>query len=446
MNLLDLYAKMPVWVQNLMCSIQGYRICKRRYNKDFYSELERYENGYYNQAQELVKMLDAAKKMDIYKPYLQDVNWQNLEQNPENVYEILSRFPIINKLDVKSNIKAYTNPNYDGKIITMRTSGTTGGGLIFPYSVEMENRQWAVWWRYRRALGIQFDTWCGWLGGRMIIPLTNQRPPFWRVNKPGKQIMYSPYHLSVKTVKYYYDDIKRRNIIWLHGYPSSISSLASMIAEISLPPVDSVRWITTGAENLLEHHINSIKRSFPNAMIRTHYGLAEGVANFSQDKAAVWHVDNDFCYVEFVTVNKNDPNVCRIIGTGFSNKVFPLVRYDTGDLAKVKWLNRKPEIVEIYGRQEDYIELPNGVRLGRLDHIFKEFVNIREAQIHQLRKDFIELRVVKDVNYTKKDEEQLLFEASARFGKDVKVKIDYCNAIERTKAGKVKFVVSEMKN
>lgn len=446
MNLLDLYAKMPVWVQNLMCSIQGYRICKRRYNKDFYSELERYENGYYNQAQELVKMLDAAKKMDIYKPYLQDVNWQNLEQNPENVYEILSRFPIINKLDVKSNIKAYTNPNYDGKIITMQTSGTTGGGLIFPYSVEMENRQWAVWWRYRRALGIQFDTWCGWLGGRMIIPLTNQRPPFWRVNKPGKQIMYSPYHLSVKTVKYYYDDIKRRNIIWLHGYPSSISSLASMIAEISLPPVDSVRWITTGAENLLEHHINSIKRSFPNAMIRTHYGLAEGVANFSQDKAAVWHVDNDFCYVEFVTVNKNDPNVCRIIGTGFSNKVFPLVRYDTGDLAKVKWLNRKPEIVEIYGRQEDYIELPNGVRLGRLDHIFKEFVNIREAQIHQLRKDFIELRVVKDVNYTKKDEEQLLFEASARFGKDVKVKIDYCNAIERTKAGKVKFVVSEMKN
>ena len=39
--------------------------------------------------------------------------------------------------------------SFQGEIIIMKTRG----GLIFPYSVEMENRQWAVWWRYRRALG-----------------------------------------------------------------------------------------------------------------------------------------------------------------------------------------------------------------------------------------------------------------------------------------------------
>ena len=35
----------------------------------------------------------------------------------------------------------------------------------------------------------------------------------------------------------------------------------------------------------------------------------------------------------------------------------------------------------------------------------------------------IELRVVKDVNYTDKDEKQLFEEASSRFGKDVELKI-----------------------
>lgn len=123
---------------------------------------------------------------------------------------------------------------------------------------------------------------------------------------------------------------------------------------------------------------------------------------------------------------------------------FPLIRYDTGDLAKVKWNDGKPEIVEIYGRQEDYIELPNGVKLGRLDHIFKNCVNIREAQIHQIRKDLIELRVVKDVNYNENDESMLLQEASSRFGKDVEIKISYSDSIERTKSGKVKFVLTEL--
>ena len=110
----------------------------------------------------------------------------------------------------------------------------------------------------------------------------------------------------------------------------------------------------------------------------------------------------------------------------------------------MEWVDGKPQIVEIYGRQDDYIELPNGVKLGRLDHIFKDCVNIKEAQIHQIRKDLIELKVVKDKNYTEKDEDLLLKEASSRFGNDVELKITYCDKIERTQAGKVRFVVSDL--
>jgi phenylacetate-CoA ligase len=256
--------------------------------------------------------------------------------------------------------------------------------------------------------------------------------------------MYSTYHLNKETVGYYHSDMLKRNFEWLTGYPSTLSLLASLIKEEGLKPIQSVKWITTGAENLLEHQIQIIKQTFPNAMVRTHYGLTEGVANFSQTIEGKWHIDEEFAYAEFIPIDDASPSVCRIIGTGFSNKAFPLIRYDTGDLAKVKWSDGKPEIIEIFGRQEDYVELPNGVKLGRLDHIFKDCVNIREAQIHQIRKDLIELRIVKDVKYAAKDEQLLIEEASSRFGKDVELKISYCDAIERTKAGKVRFVVSEL--
>lgn len=293
-------------------------------------------------------------------------------------------------------------------------------------------------------MGLEMGTWWGWLCGRTIVPPKSRKPPYWRINRPNKEVLYSSYHLNAETVKQYYDDIKRRGLEWLHGYPSSMSLLASLMVEGGLEPILSVKWITTGSENLLSHHIDIIHKAFPNALIRTTYALTEAVANFSQDRNGSWMVDEDFAYVEFMPVNEDIPTVCRIIGTGFSNYAFPLVRYDTGDLAKVTWHDGRPEVVEIYGRQEDYIELPNGVKLGRLDHIFKDCVNIREAQIHQIKKDLIELKIVKDRNYGQRDEDLLLKEASSRFGDEVELKITYCDRIERTRAGKVRFVLSEL--
>lgn len=437
-----LYDLSPVAMQNLMCSVKGYLIKRRRFGKRFFTELDKFEKRQYDGTEELMSFIMFCSKIPFYKDAFNAVQIENLSK--DNVYEMIRLLPIISKTEVKEKISELDN-NSGQPVISMHTSGTTGSGLIFPYSIEMENKQWAVWWRYRRALGIQLDTWCGWLGGRTIIPLSNKKAPYWRINRPGRQVMYSSHHLTKETVKDYYDDIRERSLTWLHGYPSSASMLASLIVDQCLEPITSVKWITTGAENLLEHQVQIIKKAFPNAIVRTHYGLAEGVANFSQDIEGKWYVDDDFCYVEFIPVDENDPSICRIVGTGFSNKAFPLIRYDTGDLAKVGWKDDKPEIMEIYGRQEDYIELPNGVKLGRLDHIFKDCVNIKEAQIHQIRKNLIELKVVKETNYTQTDEIQLLKEASSRFGKDVELHIKYCDHIERTKAGKVRFVISELK-
>lgn len=433
---------MPFWFQNIMCSAKGYLITRRRFNHSFLQELDKYEKGAYNPQEELMKALLNCKNVKFYSSYLNKSFYDDL--SVDNVKEKMKHLPIINKVIIKEHLSELHNPDNKENVTMGHTSGTTGGGLIFPTTQACENKQWAVWWRYRRALGIQLDTWCGWFGGRSIIPLSNKKPPYWRINQPGRQVMYSSYHLNLDTVQFYYDDIKKRKLTWLHGYPSSCSLIASLIIEKGLEPIKSVKWITTGAENLLEHHIQMMKKAFPNAMIRNHYGLSEGVANFSQDKQGRWHIDYDFSYPEFIPVDKNEPSICHIVGTNFNNKAFPLVRYDTGDLAKIRWNDGNPEIIEIYGRQEDYIELPNGVKLGRLDHIFKDCVNIKEAQIHQIRLDLIELKVVKGTHYTDKDEVLLKKEASSRFGMDVELIITYCDRIERTKAGKVRFVLSDL--
>lgn len=442
-----LYESAPLWLQNIAVNVEGRIICKRRYNSHFFEELKHFEEHDYKPADELRRFLLEAKNVTAYKECFTPALVKELASESSDVYALLSKFPIVGKVQVKGNTEGFTNPGFQGEKIIMQTSGTTGGGLIFPYSVEMENRQWAVWWRYRRALGITQETWCGWFGGKTIVPHKVKRAPYWRENKPGKQVMFSSYHLTQDTVPLYYEEIKNRKLTWLHGYPSHVARLAAYMMDAGLEPISTVKFVTTGAENVLGNQVAIMQKAFPNAIIRQHYGLNEGVANISQNKAGEWIVDDDFCHVEFVPVSDDNPNVCRIIGTGFSNLAFPLIRYDTGDLATVERddQGRITKIVSIDGRSSNALKQPSGHDIveASLSIVLHDFNNIVEAQFHQKSLTEIELWVVRGKDYTNEDEIKLRAALDKTFEKGVNCSIKYVNQVERTKSGKLKIVVTE---
>jgi phenylacetate-CoA ligase len=226
-----------------------------------------------------------------------------------------------------------------------------------------------------------------------------------------------------------------------------LALLATYIHDLALVPPRSVRVITTGAESLSPAQRNHIERAF-GAKVVEHYGQAESVANISECEKGSMHVDEDYSLVEFEALN-GAPGRYRIIGSCWTNLAFPLLRYDTGDVATLEpgalcTCSRNGRIVQqIDGRIEDYLVLPNGVKIGRLDHIFKDCINIREAQIHQARNGCITFRVVKGVHYSAADEQQLENEARKRLGSDVRFGIEYCETIPKTASGKLRFVVSE---
>ena len=291
----------------------------------------------------------------------------------------------------------------------------------------------------QKQFGLQLTDYMGWFGGRHIVPIDQKKPPYWRRNFPMKQIMFSASHLSIHTVDYYYEEIKKRKLKWLHGYPSQLAFFATLIKEKGLPPI-SMDYITTGAENLLSHQTSIILEVFGVRPLQ-HYGLAEGVANISQIPNGDLQVDQDFAFVEFIKTNF-DSNLFRIIGTNYSNIAFPLIRYDTNDLIR---LNDDGEVISIDGRNEDFIVLPSGVKLGRLDHIFKTSTFIKEAQIYQPSLRVIILNIVQSNAYHKKiHEKMILNECRKRFGKEIEIRINYVDRIKRTKSGKLKFVISEI--
>jgi phenylacetate-CoA ligase len=257
--------------------------------------------------------------------------------------------------------------------------------------------------------------------------------------------MFSIYHLAAQTLHHYVNELRRTKLPWLHGYPSALCLLANYIIENEVGLGYRARWITAGAENLLENQAAVIHRAFGVKPVQ-HYGMAEAVANISECEQGNLHVDEDFAAVEFLP--DETAGASRIVGTNFSNYATPFLRYDTQDFATVQdgscSCGRPGRIVaRIDGRQEDFIVLANGARIGRMDHVFKDLVRIREAQIYQERPGALVVRIVKGSGYSPDDERGLLGELRKRVGAQCEIAVVYCTELERSRTGKLRFVVSK---
>jgi len=449
-----IYQRLPIRLQNVVCSWIGWRRIRARFGRGFRLYLQQAEERMQWPEDRLLAYRDqrlhevvqyCAKTVPYYRKLFDRIG---IAPKQIRTLEDLQQLPVLTKSQVQQAAQEILSEAVPPREILMtHTSGTTGGGLKFPTTFDAKQQQWAIWWRYRRWHGFDRGAWFGYFGGRSVVPLTQVVPPFWRENRPGHQVFFSGYHMSQKNLPAYAAELRRRQLPWLHGYPSLLALMAGEILESGIDLGYQIRGITVSAENLLPQQAHLIERAF-GVRPKQHYGLEEAVANISECEHGTLHVDEDFSAVEFLP-NEDGPGH-RIVGTGFTNLATPLLRYDTQDvviLSDAKCPCGRPgRIVEsIDGRCEDYVVLKSGARVGRLDHVFKDLSEIREAQVYQRRAGEILIRVVRADDYTEKDEKRLLEEMRYRVGEDMEIRIEYVERVPRSPTGKLRLVVSDLK-
>lgn len=453
MNVEDVYKSLPITLQHVACSLEGWRLSNRRYDHEFRNIRETVNRRATSCAAERERLkhtrLRAHIQAALHSPFWKErFERYGVNASSEHLEDELQKLPILTKDEVQDQADNIRNPAIENiRLLSNHTSGTTGSGLVFPETPAAEKERWAVWWRYRGWHGLTQDMWCGYFGGRSVVPFTQSTPPFWRLNHPGRQILFSGYHISPTTAGHYLNALDKYAPSWLHGYPSHLSLIAGYLLERGKPLKRTPIIVTTGAENLLPQQKQLMQKAF-GCPVRQHYGQVESVANISECPEGHLHVDEDFSLVEFLPID-DQSNVCAIVGTNWSNPAFPLIRYDTGD--HVRLISHSPScrmsgrvVACIDGRKEDYVVLPSGVRLGRLDHIFKNLTQIREAQIYQPERNMVILKIVKRDRYSSRDEHHLLREAHNYLGREIGIRLEYVSSLKRTQTGKLRFVVSEV--
>jgi len=451
-----MYGRAPVWAQHALCSAEGLRIRLRRYPLGFAADVERAQqrlqwSGEQRAAHRLARLrtmlVHAGRHVPYWSALFERLGFSPLRLQHEDELDRLPRLTKDVILREGARMWATRVPAWAGGRQRLKTSGTTGAGMQLWASGAAMREQWAVCWRYRLAHGIERGTWSAQLGGRVVVPPQQVDPPYHRVNVAGRQLLLSGYHLGPHSAPAYLEEIERRRIPWIHGYPSLVVQLAEAARERGRPLPD-LRFVTLASETVTAAQRAMIEQGL-GVVPREHYAQTEAVANISEGPDGQLRIDDDFSVVELLPEPQpGGATTHRIVGTSLDNWHQPFIRYDTGDLATLDpagddGVAPGRVVQEIDGRCEDVVELRSGARVGRTDHVFKALTFIREAQIRQREPGAITLHLVPRGAWTPAHEASVRRELAQRLGDGLQVEIVLAQRLERTPRGKLRLVVRE---
>ncbi|MGG7035411.1 MAG: phenylacetate--CoA ligase family protein [Flavobacterium sp.] len=452
-----IYNVMPIFIQNLTCTLKGSIEKNRRLGGNFPKYYQQLLKSQFLSEQEINDFqVNKLKNVLIYCneniPYYQKI-FKKLNFIPEDVTSIkdLEKLPILTKEDVRNNYEELINPNFNDKVLHSHTSGSTGKSLKFLFSEDAVQYRWALWFRHKHRFGIEPNDAYATFTGLAAIPLNQKRPPYWRENYAMKQTIFTMHHINRDTVPYIVERLNKGGFKYYSGYPSILYNLAVIIDDLGLEMKRPPKVIFTGAEALLDYQREKISNVF-NCLVTDQYGFSEGCGNASRCEHDLFHEDFEYGILEChkPIANSDGTYTGDVLATGFTNLAMPFIRYQVGDTAT--WIDKKCEcgreskaIIQVNGRNEDYVITPEGNKILRFDYIFKDTDSVFESQIVQKKLGEIVIRIVKRNNYTDKDEKNITHLVHSKISPNLKVFYEYVSEIEREATGKFRAVKSYIK-
>lgn len=451
-----LYYAMPVRAQNVLVSAYGYYLKGKRQGPGIADvrlliaqsrSWSREELAQY-QARELASVLRQCASS---VPYYRD-RWARENIRPQTFRgpADLPSLPVLPKETVRRQGGRLVRPGAR-HYWTQHTSGSTGTPVIVHVNKRTYRLVHALLENHEANCGVGPDDLRATFAGRMVQPADDLHPPFWRYNRAQRQLLFSAYHLSDRTLPYYVEELARRQPRELIGYPSAISLVAGHINASEKRGLVTPHVVITNSETLFAWQREAIEQAF-GCPVRDYYGSAEALVFATQCAAGAYHFDPLLGIAEIVD-SAGQPvapgQAGRLLCTTLTNDVMPLVRYEIGDAAvKLEAPCTCGSVFdgarEIIGRQDDVVTTPDGRALGRLDHIFKGVAGIKECQIVQEALDLIRLVIVADESFDSSQEQMLRENTRARLGDAVRVQLWRVERIPRTPSGKFRGVISKL--
>lgn len=391
-------------------------------NQDFYSK------DYLNK-----KLISYLNESICYTKFYKDYAKSKGLTKIRNVEEFFD-FPIISKSQLEDDLEWFVDSRYLKSSYIVTTGGTTGKQTSLKMSNEAYGKEWAFVNHYLKSQGININS------RRICLRGTNGIDPNSLIgfNHLYKELLISPFRINKNSIQENFKIINDYNASWIHGYPSSVSEFAKLLADenLSLPDIKHILLVS---EKVYPEQLKNLSETF-DSKILTFYGMTERVI-FAP-------LVND-CLVPNrlygVTEEIND----ELVGTGFINKATRLIRYKTGDEAEVTKSSDGfvDKITQVKGRWgKEYLLGVNGVKITMtsLNIHSDSLVNVIKYQFSQNKKGFCDLLIQPSPKFSNGEELKIANEFQVKVGNELIFTPRLVKNIPLTKRGKHSFIVSNL--
>lgn len=367
----------------------------------------------------------------------------------------LLNFPLLTKQIIRDNFDTVISDEKDQFIYwDAYTGGSTGEPLHFLQQSCIDLPYQIYLWRRM-----------GWKPGDVIVAMSGSKVPeeklsnniFWvqenRYDIPYGRMEISSLYYNPETAPYYIDYLNSIKPSYIRGYPSFVYDVSRYILDnnISLDFIPKAIQLTS--ESSYNYQYDAIKKAFRTNCIVLQYGHTESCAfAYTYDSTYEYVVEPLYGMVEILDDSGNEVSegdMGEIVVTSYYNRVMPLIRYKTGDIAvKGKCIDGKLHLTRIMGRTQDYIidRMGNKVLLTALifGQHFKALGKIAKWQIEQLKAGVITIHIVRTPTYRDSDEAEIsrLFDAIG----NVDTIFDYVTSIPPTPRGKSLMLVQRVQD
>ncbi|MDA8087014.1 MAG: hypothetical protein M0Z75_09985 [Nitrospiraceae bacterium] len=386
-------------------------------------------------------------------PYYKEI-FRSLDVDPRRMAfpEDWEKIPVLTKDMLRENYDLLlSTAGHAAKGIRNHSGGSTGMPVSFLSDPALYDSMAA-------SLNLGF-TWAGWKQGEMIFMIwganiQNRYDTFLqrlRARLSGNLIQ-SVYSYDAGSFELWLKLIGRYKPTIIYGYPSAIADFSGWMLEKGHAP-KGIKGVFCSAEMLLESKRRVIEAAF-GCKVYNQYGCREAPGIACECPEGNMHLFADLNMVEFP---EQGVGPGRIIVTPLGNYAQPLLRYDLGDTGLQKDgacpCGRGYPLLDInLGRQNDYLVSSDGKLIypGYFTRLLDGRHWIRLFRYRQIGANRIELLVEckpgPDIN--KRIEalkSEILPAIRSRIGPETMLEITPVEKIERTGAGKHRYIENAIK-
>lgn len=369
-------------------------------------------------------------------------------------YQSLSDFDVLLKQDIIENLDAITTVDERNAVVNF-TGGTTGASMKVLYTKDNIQERNALLDHFRAQYGYKLGKKCAWFSGKNIIEEKDLSKGICHKDDYINRIrFFSTFHITDANFDVYWKAFCKFAPEFLVGFPSSVYELCSMAVARGLKLENTVKAFFPTAETLLPIHREVIHLAL-GCKIADQYASSEGAPFILECQEGSLHIHPLTGIFEVVDENMQPAQAGEVLVTSFTTEGTPLIRYRIGD--RITFAPKEyncacgsvfPVVKAIEGRSTDYISTPTNGKINyvNITNSTKGITGIIQFQVIQNELEKVEVLIVTNKHFDKKQQEKFHHALSERFGVDVSISINVVDSIPKEKSGKFRVVKNNIKS